>query len=71
MAELDRTPRQRHPRSVPAGLLEELRAEATTANQAIRDGEVARARQHAADRAYDDGAVVEEIAEQLLSLSAS
>ena len=36
---------------------------------AIRPDEVARARRHAVDRTYDDGAVVEEIAVQILLLS--
>ena len=51
--------------SVPAGLLDELRA-----TPVIRLDEVARGRQHAADRTYEDGAVVVEIATQLLTLSA-
>ena len=63
MAEADRTPRRPCP-SVPDGLLAAL-----TAPPVIRLDEVARARRHAADRAFDDGAVVVEIAEQLLSLS--
>ena len=51
---------------MPAGLLEELTAPGA---QEIRLDEVARCRRHAADRAFDDGAVVEEIATQLLELS--
>jgi hypothetical protein len=50
------------------GLLETLTA---TSSAEIRVEEVARGRRHAADRAYDDGAVVEAIAGELLVLSAS
>lgn len=64
MAEADRTPRHFRT-SVPVGLLERLNAPAV-----IRLDEVARGRQYAAERAYDDGDVVVEIATQLLSLSA-
>lgn len=52
---------------MPVGLLEQLTASSA---QEIRLDEVARARQHVADRAYDDGDVIIEIATQLLSLSA-
>ena len=65
MAEAPRTPTFRCTTSVPDGLLEELRA-----TPVIRLDEVAKGRQHAADRAYEDGAVVVEIATQLLTLSA-
>lgn len=71
MAEADRTPRHRsttEPRSLPTGLLERLTAPGGKVE--IRLDEVARARQHMAERAFDDGAVVEEIAGQLLALSA-
>ena len=60
MAEADRTPRP-----LPLGLLEHL----ATSAQDIRVDGVARGRRCAADRAYDDRAVVEEIASQLLLLS--
>lgn len=63
MAEVDRTPSRAHP-SVPDGLLAML-----TEPSVIRLDEVARGRRHAADRAYEDGDVVVEIAVQLLSLS--
>lgn len=66
MAEDIRTPRQLRT-GVPVGLLEELTAGSA---HEIRLDDVARARQHADDRAYDDGAVIEEIASQLLALSA-
>ena len=66
MAEADRTTRHRCETSVPDGLLDELRA-----IPVIRLDEVARGRQHAADRAYEDGDVVVEIATQLLTLSAT
>lgn len=64
MAEADRTPSRVRP-SVPSGLLDAL-----ATPPLIRLDEVARARQRAADRAYDDGEVVVGIAEHLLSLSA-
>lgn len=64
MAEADRTPSDVRA-SVPEGLLAELSAPAV-----VRLVEVERGRRHAADRAYDDGDVVDEIAVQLLSLSA-
>jgi hypothetical protein len=63
MAEADRTPRP-----LPVGLLESLTA---TSAQEIRVDEVARGRRSVASRAYEDGAVVEEIASQLLTLSAA
>jgi hypothetical protein len=53
--------------TVPDGLLEELVARPPAE---LRSGEVARARQHAEDRHFDDVVVVEEIASQLLLLSA-
>ena len=67
MAEADRIPSHRSTSSMPVGLLEELTEQATPE---IRVHEVARARRRAADRAYDDGAVVAEIASRLLTLSA-
>ena len=51
---------------LPEGLLAEL---ATPPRDGIRPEEVARGRRHAAERAYDEGEVVEEIASQLLLLS--
>ena len=66
MAEEDRTDRRPESRQVPAGLVEEL---ASPDRSVIRLDEVARGRRRAADRAYDDGAVVAEIASQLLLLS--
>ena len=65
MAEAERTPSDLRTTSVPAGLLAEL-----TAIPVIRLVEVERGRRHAADRAYEDGDVVVEIAAQLLLLSA-
>jgi hypothetical protein len=53
--------------TVPQGLLEELTRPGAAA---IRPFEVARGRQAAVERAFDDGAVVDEIASQLLLLSA-
>lgn len=51
--------------SFPAGLVEEL----SDMPNEIRTAEVARARQRAMERCFDDGAVVEEIAAQLLLIS--
>ena len=51
---------------VPHGLVEEL---SRPAGQAIRPYEVARCRQRAVERAFDDGDVVDEIASRLLVLS--
>ena len=65
MGQADHTSRDLRTTSVPEGLLAEL-----TATPVIRLDEVERGRRHAADRAYDDGDVVVEIAAQLLSLSA-
>jgi hypothetical protein len=53
--------------SLPTGLLEEL---TRRDDHEIRAVEVARGRQVAVDRAFEDGAVVHEIASQLLLLSA-
>ncbi len=53
--------------SLPAGLLEQLTAGPTVT---LRAAHVARARRHAAVRAFDDREVVVEIASQLLLLSA-
>lgn len=49
--------------AVPEGLLKALVARP---DSPIRRDEVARARRHAADRRFDDGAVRAEIASQLL-----
>lgn len=73
MAEADR-PARNQPMSaslgvVPRGLLAELTA--PPPRPGIRIAEVARGRRHAANRAYDDGAVVAEIANELLKLSAA
>ena len=65
MAEAERTSRSLRILTVPEGLLEALRAEPV-----VRLDEVERGRRHAADRAYEDGDVVNEIATQLLTLSA-
>lgn len=54
--------------SFPEGLLAGLRS---FPDGAIRPEEVARARRHAAARTFDDGAVVEEIAAQILLFSRS
>ena len=48
------------------GLLADL---STTLRDRVRSDEVARARRHAAARAYDEPPVVEEIATQILLLS--
>jgi hypothetical protein len=62
-------PRNGHPdANVPGGLLEGL---ASPCVPGIREDEVVRARIHAAARVFDDVAVIEEIASQLLALSAS
>ena len=50
--------------SLPAGLVEEL------SDRRIRSEEVARARRRAVARCFDEGEVVEEIAFQLLLISA-
>lgn len=62
MADAPRTDRP----PLPEGLLDDL---ATPAPSGIRRAEVDRARRHVADRSYDDGRVVDEIATQLLALS--
>ena len=62
MADAPRTDRP----PLPEGLLAELAAPPVAG---ARRAEVARARRHAADRSYDDGRVVDEIATQLLALS--
>ena len=59
-------PRTGHDTPLPEGLLEVL---AATPCADIRPEEVARARRHVEERCYDDGAVVREIASQLLQLS--
>ena len=62
MADAPRTDRP----PLPEGLLAEL---ATPVPSGTRRAELARARRHVADRSYDDGRVVDEIAVQLLALS--
>jgi hypothetical protein len=54
------------PTTVPDGLLESLAARPA---DDIRPTEVARAREHAENRAFEDVLVVEAIASQLLQLS--
>jgi hypothetical protein len=51
---------------VPLGLLEEL---SRPGDEVVRAFEVARCRQRAVERAFDDGDVVHEIASRLLVLS--
>jgi hypothetical protein len=66
MPEDPRTPGTDPAADVPRGLLEAL---AQPPDARIRAYEVARGRQRAVDRAYDDGDVVDEIASRLLVLS--
>ena len=53
--------------TIPPGRVEGLAARTPTGE--VRPAAVARARDRAVNRAYDDGAAVDEIAEQLLALS--
>ena len=68
MADAPRTPGpdQTAARDVPQGLLEEL---TRPGDGAVRPYEVARGRQAAVERTFEDGDVVDEIASQLLLLS--
>ena len=67
MAEASPTPGPESPTAdVPHGLLDAL---ARPAEGRIRPYEVARGRQRAVERAFDDGDVVDEIAARLLVLS--
>jgi hypothetical protein len=66
MAEAPRNPGPDSTTDVPRGLLEAL---ARPDHVGVRAYEVARGRQRAVERAFDDGEVVDEIASRLLVLS--